>query len=211
MLVLVVVHFELFSLYNFLAWERLGVISGGEGFVILSGCVIGMVYRRRMEEQGLRAAGWKLFDRALQLYRVNVFVIVSVFLLSLLPVLDLRAVMTFTDRGSGTRLPALPRGGDQRADLDRARPHPARRAAPDPDPRPLCLPAAFSPLALYLLRQERWRLLLCFSWLLYVFNWAYPQMPTATQFEYAFPLLTWQLIYVHGMAAGYHRERVFTF
>src|SRR5258707_14069393 len=69
MLVLVVVHFELFSLYNFLAWERIGVISGAEGFVIFSGCVIGLIYRRRLEQKGWQDAGWKLLDRPTQLAR----------------------------------------------------------------------------------------------------------------------------------------------
>jgi len=211
MLVLVVVHFELFSLYNFLAWERVGVISGGEGFVILSGCVVGMVYRRRIEQKGWKDAGWKLVDRATQLYRVNVFVIVSVFLLSLLPVIDMSAVMTFTDRGSGTVYQLYPEAGANvqtwlaRMLTLRAGPHQIQILG-----LYVCL-LALSPLALFLLGQGRWRLLLAVSWLFYVFNWAYPQMPTGAEFEYAFPLLTWQLIYFHGMAAGYHRERVFAF
>jgi hypothetical protein len=211
MLVLVVVHVELFSLYNFLAWERVGVISGGEGFVILSGCVIGMVYRRRIEQKGWNDAVWKLLDRATQLYRVNVFVIVSVLLLSLLPVINMSAVMTFVDRGSGTVYQLYPEAGTNpqtwlaRILTLRAGPHQIQILG-----LYVCL-LTLSPLALYLLSQGRWRLLLALSWLFYVFNWAYPQMPTGAEFEYAFPLLTWQLIYFHGLAAGYHRERVFAF
>src|SRR5436190_22143057 len=82
MLVLVVVHFEIFSLYNFLAWERIGVISGGEGFVILSGCVVGMVYPRRIEQNGSPDSTWKPFARAAPLYRVKVSVMVGALLLS---------------------------------------------------------------------------------------------------------------------------------
>ena len=210
MLVLVVVHFEIFSLYNFLCWERIGVISGGEGFVILSGCVIGMVYRRRVEQNGWQDSIWKLFDRASQLYRVNVFVILSVFLLSLLPVIDMSAVMTFTDRGSGVVSPLYPQGADVQTWLARVltlrnSPHQIQILG-----LYVCL-LILSPLALYLLRRDRWRLLLGIAWLVYLFNWAFPAMPTGAQFEYGFPLLTWQLIYFHGMTAGYHRERVFAF
>jgi hypothetical protein len=211
MLVLVVVHFELFSIYNFVAWERVGVISGAEGFVLFSGLVIGMIYRRRIETKGFRDAAWKLFDRATQLYRVNVFVSLSIFLLSLLPILDMRAVMTFTDRGSNITYPLYPEAGTNvhtwlaRILTLRGGPHQIQILG-----LYVCL-LALSPLVLFLLRQERWRLLLALSWLFYLFNWAYPQMPTGAQFEYAFPLLTWQLLYVHGVTLGYHRERVFAF
>jgi hypothetical protein len=211
MFILVIVHFELFSIYNFLAWERVGVISGAEGFVILSGCVIGMIYRRRIEEKGFKDASWKLFDRATLLYRVNVCVSVSVFLLSLLPWIDMRAVMTFTDRGSGTVYQLYPEAGTNaqtwlaRILTLRGGPHQIQILG-----LYVCL-LALSPFALFLLRQGRWRLLLCLSWLFYLFNWAYPQMPTGAQFEYAFPLLTWQLLFLHGLALGYNREGVFSF
>jgi hypothetical protein len=56
-------------------WERIGVVSGGEGFVILSGFVTGFVSRKRMEESGWKPAAGKLFVRAMQLWRVNVFTI----------------------------------------------------------------------------------------------------------------------------------------
>jgi hypothetical protein len=32
MFILIIVHVEFFSLYNLVAWERIGLISGGEGF-----------------------------------------------------------------------------------------------------------------------------------------------------------------------------------
>ena len=60
MLILIVVHIELFSVYNLLVWERFGVVSGGEGFVILSGYITGMVSRKRMEESGWMFAARKL-------------------------------------------------------------------------------------------------------------------------------------------------------
>jgi hypothetical protein len=211
MLVLVTVHIELFSLYNLVTWERFGVVSGGEGFVLLSGFVIGMVYRRRIEQKGWRDAGWKLLDRAAQLYRVNLFVIVGVFLLSLLPLFDMSAVMTFNDRYAGQVYPLYPEAGTN------VQTWLARLLTLKIGPHQIQILGLYvfllllSPAALFLLREGRWRLLLALSWILYVYNWAYPALPTGAQFEYAFPLLTWQLLFFHGTAAGYHRENVFDF
>jgi hypothetical protein len=211
MLVLVINHIELFSLYNLLTWERVGVISGGEGFVILSGFVIGMVYRRRVEQKGWRDGAWKLLDRAAQLYRINVLVIVGVFLLSLQRWIDMSAAMTFTDRYAGKVYELYPEAGTNvqtwlaRLLTLKIGPHQIQILG-----LYVCL-LFLAPLALFLLREGRWRLLLGLSWILYVFNWAYPAMPTGAQFEYGFPLLTWQLIFFHGMAAGFHREHVFGF
>lgn len=71
MLVLIVVHTEFFSLWNILVWERVGMISGGEGFVLLAGVVLGMVSRQRIARKGWGEASRRLIDRALQLYRVH--------------------------------------------------------------------------------------------------------------------------------------------
>jgi hypothetical protein len=49
------------------------------------------------------------------------------------------------------------------------------------------------------------------SWALYLFNRLSPHTLTSGQFETTFPLLAWQLLFVHGIAFGYHRERLGTF
>ena len=98
MFVLVVIHIELVSVLTFFAWERVGLISGGEGFVILSGVVLGMVSRKRVETRGWSYSVARLVDRSVQLYRVNVAVVLSVLLLSLVPFLNTLEVRSFTDR-----------------------------------------------------------------------------------------------------------------
>ncbi|HYO71205.1 MAG TPA: OpgC domain-containing protein, partial [Archangium sp.] len=54
-------------------------------------------------------------------------------------------------------------------------------------------------------------LLLTLSWLVYFLAKMSPRNLTGAQFENAFPLLIWQVIYVHGLAAGYHRAAVYDF
>jgi hypothetical protein len=68
-----------------------------------------------------------------------------------------------------------------------------------------------APAVLYLLSIGRTRLVLTLSWILYFYNSVAQVMPTGAQFENGFPLLTWQLLFVHGLAIGYHRARVWGF
>ncbi|MBI3248275.1 MAG: OpgC domain-containing protein [Deltaproteobacteria bacterium] len=209
--VLIIIHIDIFSFYNFLVWERIGCISGGEGFVILSGVVVGMVYRKKIAKQGWRDAVLRLLDRAVQLYRINVFVIASIALLSLVPFIDAQTVMTFNDRVAGQTYPLYP---NPEASLQE---WVAKILLLQVGPHQLQVLGLYvvlmgvSPIALWFMCNERTAVFLLFSWVLYFKNWAFPSMLTGAQFEYAFPVLTWQLIYFHGMAAGFHREKIATF
>lgn len=211
MVVLVTVHIELFSLYNFFVWERIGVVSGAEGFVILSGVVVGMVYKRRIEQAGWNDAVWKLLERAGQLWRVNVAVIFLIALLNRIPHVNVRDIMTFNDRIAGQVYLLFPTPSTSyymwiaQALLLRIGPHQLQILG-----LYICL-LALSPIALFLMSIGRTSLLLGLSWIAYLYNWAYPSMPTGAQFEYAFPLLTWQLLFFHGQALGYHRQKVWEF
>lgn len=60
-------HIEIFSAFNLLTWERIGVVSGAEGFVILAGVVLGSVHGKKIREAGLGASASALLDRALEL------------------------------------------------------------------------------------------------------------------------------------------------
>jgi hypothetical protein len=211
MLVLLVAHVELVSLFTFVAWERVGLVSGAEGFVILAGAVLGMVSRARLQREGRAGAYWMLVERAAQLYRVNLFVIVSVALLALLPWPDTHEVRTFTDRFAHVTHPLYPPEGAPPQEvlarflLLRAGPHQVQILGL------YVVLLALSPAALWLLEQGRARLLLALSLLLYASHRLEPSMPTGAQFEHAFPVLAWQLLYVGGLAAGWHRERLRAF
>jgi hypothetical protein len=206
--VLVVIHVEVVSLYTFLAWERVGLISGGEGFVILSGLVLGRVSRRRVETRGWAHSNARLVDRATQLYRVNLFLIASIALLRLVPGLDTLEVVSFTDRFANQTYPLYPAWSEGfytvvgRMLLLRAGPHQVQILGL------YVVLLLLTPLALRMLYDGRAGLLLAGSWALYFAYKLSPWQPTGAQFESAFPLLAWQVIYVHGLAAGYHREAV---
>lgn len=211
MFILIVNHIEAFSWFSLLTWERFGVASGGEGFVILSGLVLGMVYRGRVDRSGWGDAINRLVDRSTQLYRVNLFVIVSVFLLNLLPFLDASAVMTYVNADTGNVYPLYPTAQEPishwaaRALLLQIGPHQFQILG-------LYVILIFvTPLALWLIYHRRTGILLAVSWIVYVANWAWPTRPTGAQFEYAFPILTWQLTYFHGLAVGYHRDKIAEF
>lgn len=211
MFLLVVVHIEFFSLYNLVTWERIGLISGAEGFVILSGYVIGMVFCARAGERGFGAAAGGLIDRALTLYRVNLFIIVSIALLRAFSIADTTEVTTFTDRVSNVThslfwAPAAP-AANKAADIVMLRSGPHQMQI-------LGLYVALllvSPIALWLLSHRRTGVLLLISTVLYIRNWASPGTLTTAQFESAFPILTWQFIYVLGIATGFHHQRVKAF
>jgi hypothetical protein len=66
----------------------------------------------------------------------------------------------------------------------------------------------FAPLAFYLLEKGQVKLLSAFSIVLYMKNWAFPAMPTDAQFEYGFPVLAWQFIFVHGIIFGYYKQEI---
>jgi hypothetical protein len=58
------------------------------------------------------------------------------------------------------------------------------------------------------LRFAGWRPVLAASWALYAFYQFAPHRLTSTEFESMFPILAWQLLFVHGLTIGYHRESI---
>ena len=51
-----------------------------------------------------------------------------------------------------------------------------------------------------------WRPLLALSWAAYLWYCIAPQQLTASEFESVFPILAWQLLFVHGITIGYHHK-----
>jgi hypothetical protein len=205
---LVINHVEIFSWFNLLTWERLGVVSGAEGFVILAGVVLGSVYRKRIIKQGWSASAEGLINRALLLYRVDVFIIVSIALLSLIPLLDVSGAMTFINRGSGEVYSLYPRVDApwyvalSQILLLQCGPHQVQILG-------LYTVLIFiTPIVLWVFSKHRPFVILSICWILYFKNWADPSSPTGAQFEYGFPVLTWQLIYFHGLAYGYYKQEI---
>lgn len=208
MLVLVVIHTEVFSLWNLLVWERVGMISGGEGFVLLAGVVLGMVSKQRLARKGWGEASSRLIDRSLQLYRVHVTLILLIGILAaIVGTQHLHEITSFTDRGSNTTYPLYPPKASafqwfaSVATLKMG-PHQVQILG-----LYVCL-MAVCPLLIYALAKGRATALLGLSWVIYFSNVVAPKMPTGAQFEYAFPLCTWQLLFVHGLVVGHYFHEI---
>ena len=209
-------HINVASLFQLSSQEALGPVSGAELFVVLSGVVLGMVYRKRMERADLLAATGALLGRAFKLYRTALAVLVSIFLVTLLPGVDGQVVTTFTDQGTGRSYETYP-------NMERLLDYPV----PGYVLRDIALlrvgPFQFNIMGLYVallalaplvvaaLRRRLVIPLLAVSWGLYVVNTVWPVNLVASQFEDPFPLLAWQLLFVHGLAAGWYRHQLLRF
>jgi hypothetical protein len=208
MVYVLIVHFEYFSIFGIFAWDRLAIVSSAEGFVFLSGMVVGMVYKRRQEQHGWMDASRSLWRRAFKLYQVNVYMILGILLLGLLPFVNLFEVTHWTSPWSKESFPLFPAPGTGLTEiiwhtlLLRIGPHQYQIIGL------YVVLLALAPLALYLLARGKWLWLVLLCWLLYVINTWYHLRITGARYEMAFPTLTWQLLFFHGMVIGYYREKV---
>jgi len=208
MFILVIIHVDVFSVYNFIVWERIGVVSGGEGFVILSGLILGIVNRHKINKSGLTGVIDSTINRGLQIYRVNLLLLVVVFLVALIPFLDASSITTFTDHGSGKTYQLFP---SAEAPLKEIAYRFLLLKNGSQQTQVLGLYVVLlllSPLAFFAFSRGRAVEFLALCWILYVVNWAHPSRPTGAQFEYAFPVLSWQLTFFHAMAFGYYRKEI---
>jgi len=208
MFLLIIVHIEIVSIYNLLVWERIGVVSGGEGFVILSGIVIGMVYGPRFMNGNSEPGSDALVRRSLQLYRINIAMILFTALLMAIPFINADAISTFTNRGTGEVFQLFPslsaplKEWVGRVVLLRSGPHQFQIMGL------YVFLLLISPIALQCMAKGWTPLVLTIAWVIYVYQWVDPRYITGAQFEYGFPLLTWQLTYLHGVAIGVHRAQI---
>lgn len=205
---LLLVHVELLSPVGLLAWERVGFISGAEVFVLISGVVLGWMHQRVHAREGLEASWRKLWARAAQLYRVHLSVICAVGVGLWLRLPGLEVLAQYVDRGSGKVFPLYPSleaplwQWVARALSLQAGPHQVQILG-------LYVVLLFAaPLVLVAFRAGLAWPVLGASWFLYAHNALDPWRVTGCSFEYGFPSLTWQLLFVHGLALGYHREAV---
>ncbi len=206
MLLVVVNHIGIPSLYQVVTMEAIGVVTGAEIFVLVSGTILGVIYRPRLERDGWAGSMVPVWRRAMKLYLVVVITNLAIYLFQwLVPVIDHTVLMTHTDPASHKIWSLF--GED---------PTPAQLVYKE-----LTLQYGASqinvlglyvvlvvvaPLLLWLLYRGHAVALLAASWCVYALHTLYPVRLFALQSELAFPVLTWQLLFVHGMAAGYHRR-----
>lgn len=210
MLSVVAAHLEMFSWFNFLFWERLGILSAAELFVVASGLVLGVVNRRVSENEGLRQVAIRSLRRAFVLYRAQVVVILLVTVIAALGIWDMTALTTFTDRWANTTYPLTP---DPQAPwltqfaqilLLQHSPHQLQILGL------YVLLLAITPGLVWLLRYRLLGIYFAISWALWFSEWlvAPDRLLLGMQFEYAFPPLAWQVLFTHAFAVGYFRAEI---
>jgi hypothetical protein len=201
----IVNHSKLSSLLSWFSYERMCVVTAAEVFVVLSGTVLGIVYGRRLDRHGWGAVARGLGRRAVLLYAAFVGVTVSVLALAAVGV-DVRALAPSS--GAATWF-VVPRMMDASAWRDVL----LMRAGPwafEIIGLYVWLVAAAAP-CLLIMQWAGWRLLIAVSWAVYLWYRLDPHTVTGAGFESAFPLLAWQLLFVHGIAIGYHRDHIRNF
>ena len=223
----VVNHVGLTSLFQTATQEAIGVVSGAELFVLLSGVVLGMVYRPRLVSGGKRIVGGvgeaveATARRAWKLYCTALVVVLLIFFVGLLPFVDASYVTTFTDQGTGAAgSSATGRVYDLYTNAAGLLQYPV-------NPQILLDIAllrlgpwqfnvmglyvvllAITPIILAALARRRWLIVLSVSVGIYVIELITRWRVVPSQFEGSFPLLAWQLLFVVGMLAGFYRPEV---
>lgn len=208
LVMMVVAHVEVMSVLNIVTWERFGLTTGAEGFVILSGFILGSLKRHQLQTEQMLTVAYSLFRRAIMLYVVNVVIIISILVLSNLSFIDTFEVTHFTDRYSDVSYSMYPVSEQVKEAwfneviFLQIGPHQSQ-----------ILGLYFyllllSTVFLWLLNSGRTLLLLILSLTAYGYFQLSDMHATSAEFEYAFPLLAWQLIYVLGMCCGWYKEEL---
>jgi len=199
----IVNHSRLSSLLSWFSYQRFWVVTAAEVFVVLSGVVLGMVYGRRLDRDGLLTVVKGLGRRAAFLYATYVTVTLSVLALSLIGV-DTSSLATVDDHGTGWFFE--PRAFDAGAWRDVL----LMRHGPwtfEIIGLYVFLVAAALPCVVAF-RRVGWRLPLAVSWGLYGFYQVSSFRVTSAGFESVFPILAWQLPFVHGIAVGCYGDSI---
>lgn len=216
----VVNHLGMTSLFQLLTQEAVGFVSGAELFVLFSGLVVGMVYGPRVKDDF-----GKVVDltsrRAGKLYVTALAVLVGVFLLSLLPFFQTDALTTYVDQGTGgAGRNAVGRTYDLYAGMETLLQFPVPAQVL---PAIILLqfgPWQFNVMGLYVVlllasplilaalnRGKAWWVLAA-SLAVYALGATTRFRLLPSQFEDSFPLLVWQVLFVIGLVAGFHRRSI---
>jgi hypothetical protein len=201
----VTAHFEAFTWFNFIFWERLGIFSGAGLFMIISGLLVGMTNRELINRhEGIGHSYRRSVRRSFEIYRAYVVLIALVGLVAAAGLIDTTAVTTFTDRWAGITHELYPPAGTPLAErvqevlLLQSTPHQVQILG--------CyvILLLIAPLALSAVRAGRAWLVVIPSVLLWAVNMDWDARLTVSQFEYAFPTLSWQLYFLNGIVVGYY-------
>ncbi len=196
-------HLLFTSGYSYLTRERVGVVTGAEFFVLISGVLIGHLYKQKISRVGFTQAAGALIRRAVQLYFVCIAIVFGVFLFSLIPGVDTKLATPwgmYNLRGAihdygifktiGHSL--MLKCGPLRMNVIGV----------------YVVLLAGAPIAMWLLTRGRTMLLLILSGLAWAVNLKLQARVSHTLFDSVFRVVSWQFLFVIGMTAGYHRKQL---
>ena len=178
---------------------NVGPISAAEGFVFLSGLVVGLVYRRKIETAGLRAAVVSVLRRAGTLYLLTVALTLVFGAITALTTLSLwvdralwPAELGWAEIALATVLLRFTWNGTDILAL-------------------YAILLAGTPLVLALLARGMVGPVLVGSLSLWLAHQLAPTrvvIPWAIQNAETFPVAAWQLLFVGALVVGYHRREI---
>ena len=203
MVCVIVDHSKRTSFLSWFSYQRFWVVTAAEVFVVLSGIVLGTVYGARLLRDGPMAVTRRLLRRASVLYLAFIAVTMSILGLALGGV-DVSAVTTWDPVAINWFLDPRTMTPHDWADVLTLR---YGSWAFEIIALYVWLVIAAVPCMLVLYRVG-WRPLLAVSWGIYLWYRFAPQQVTPGEFETTFPILAWQLLFVHGIVIGYYRERI---
>jgi len=176
-----------------------GPVTAAEGFVFLSGLVLGLVSRKRIDRDGIRAAIGSSLGRAWTLYGLTVAL--TLIFVGLTMWTDLAIWVDRSLLGEVVSWPALVTS----VVLMRFTWHGTDILAL------YALLLAASPLALYLLSEgHHWRLV-GGSWALWLMFQVAPDhavIPWPIEHATTFPFAAWQALFVTALVVGYRRDEI---
>lgn len=208
MLSVLAIHFEYLTPISFLFWERVGVVTGAELFVLCSGIAFGLARKRQLVERGLLAASSSAWYRAGQIYVVLITVSFAVQVLSLVPGVSMRELTSAHDSITGISSSLFPSAGSSLELVFndilmlKSSPHQIQVLGL------YFFLLLLAPLPFAALRAGKIALLLGISTALWLVGWYWKVRLTNSQFERSFPILAWQLLFVYGMTLGFHWKAV---
>ncbi len=171
------------------------LFSAAEGFVFISGLVMGIVYAGIIAKQGIGPAMWKALQRAGSLYLLTV--VLTFAFISVSYMLNLPWV-------AGVKVTEPLMRAIERLTL--------HRAFYLTDVLLMyTLLVAVAPLAFILIVNKRTPVLLAGSWLLWAVYQRWPDqvtVPWTIEDNSVFHLAAWQVLFFTGLVIGYHRERI---
>lgn len=169
--------------------------SAAEGFVFISGLMVGLAYRRIAERDGLAVALRRLLERAWVLYVLAVGLTLAILPISETlnlpwaqgidrtdPVALVWSIVTLHQTYYLVDVPLL-----------------------------YALLLGVAPAAFLLLHERRTWIVLLTSWLLWAGYQVYPdrtELPWSISGNYLFFFAAWQVLFFTGMVIGYHRQRI---